>query len=258
MYRVSYLTSSVQQLDDFAKQILTLVGTLMTALTAFYFGGRTAGSGAASDISRAAPELTGVEDNAPVKSGTTPPTDSPLTLTLTGTNLNSIRKARLDLAGASPGVGVEAVSVLSNPNRATCQFPAHDAFKKAGVWDATVTDDIGRPFTKAGLLTVKEASATVDPAEPAAAQPVLKSFDPPSAMAAAREFAITGTGLKGATLITLTSDDAGVPAVTATLGTPTDTAIPFTATLGKGRWKARVAFGSANPVDVPGSLTITD
>jgi hypothetical protein len=38
--------------DDFMKQMLTLVGTLMTAITAFYFGGRTANP---SDPTRAPP-----------------------------------------------------------------------------------------------------------------------------------------------------------------------------------------------------------
>jgi hypothetical protein len=62
--------------NDFAKQMLTLVGTLMTAVIAFYFG--TASMRAPNDISRAAPELSGVEPDPKL------PTADPVTLTLRG------------------------------------------------------------------------------------------------------------------------------------------------------------------------------
>lgn len=153
-YTLSFTSSSpTQPLDDFAKQMVTLVGTLMTALTAFYFGGRTAASG--TDVSRAAPELTGIENDNSITDGACDPTSGPLALTLIGANLNSVRT--VCLIGQDARLQLEAVFVLSNPSRVNCTFAARDDFNKGGVWDVTVVDDIGRASTKAGLLTIRSA-----------------------------------------------------------------------------------------------------
>ncbi len=54
------VTLPARPADDFMKQMLTLVGTLMTAITAFYFGGRTATT---TDPTRGPPKLAAVTNN---------------------------------------------------------------------------------------------------------------------------------------------------------------------------------------------------
>ena len=255
-YSLSFLASSAQVQDEFGKQMLTLLGTLMTALTAFYFGGRTAASTSGTDVSRAAPELTGVEDGTTIKNGTSVPISGPLALTLTGTNLNSIRGARL-VANAPARIEVEAVSVLSNPNRATCVFPAREEFNKAGVWDITVTDDIGRTSTKTGLLTF--STDPVGGQVPTPEKPKLPTVDPTSAPATQTDFSIIGTGLNETKGVSLSID--GTEWLPATVGDKTDTKVFFTPpappAFKAGKWAVRVSIGDADPIVLPRKLEIT-
>jgi len=140
-YTVDY--SITRAVDDFSKQMMTLIGTLMTAVISFYFG---ATPKSPSEVSRAAPELNGVE-NSPVpvvKEGG-------LTLTLTGNYLNSIKTVRLSKAD----IEIESTSVMSNASRLTCTFPEHPELQKPDTWDVTITDDMGRSVTKKGGLVLK-------------------------------------------------------------------------------------------------------
>lgn len=249
-YGLSFASSSAQAPDEFAKQMLTLLGTLMTALTAFYFGGRTAGSAVGTDISRAAPELTGIEDGATVKNGTSPPVADPLALTLTGTNLNSIRAVRL-AKGVAPRVEIDAVSALSNANRVTCVFPARAELNAEGVWDATVVDDIGRTSTKMGLLTLKNAAGASLP-------PLPKQVTPSPASSTQLSFSVLGTGLKGIKKVSLSLDGAtwiSAPMVSS----PTDTEVlfgPLPSPLAPGRWIVRLEYDAGKPIDLDQRLEI--
>jgi hypothetical protein len=139
-YTIKY--SITKSIDEFSKQMMTLIGTLMTAVISFYFGATPKSS---SEISRAAPELSAVE-NSPVAIP-----EVGLTLTLTGSNLNSIKTVRL----TKGSIEIESSSVLSNFSRLTCTFPDHPDLKKADTWDVTVTDDMGRSATKKGGLVLK-------------------------------------------------------------------------------------------------------
>ena len=256
-YNLSFLSSSTQALDEFGKQMLTLLGTLMTALTAFYFGGRTASSTTGTDVSRVAPDLTGIEDGTTIKNGTTAPISGPLALTFTGTNLNSIRTARL-VANAPDHIEIEAVSVLSSPNRATCVFPAREEFGNVGVWDITVTDDTGRTSTKKGLLTFSTASTDEKASTPQ--KPSLKSVSPPSAPVTQAEFFITGTGLKETKAVSLKTDDTDWLQATI-VGDNTDAKVSFKPPLPPefkaGKWTVQVLVGASEPIELEQKLEIT-
>jgi hypothetical protein len=140
-YTIAYtITKAV---DDFSKQMMTLIGTLMTAVISFYFGATPKSS---VEVSRAAPELTSVEDSPMAV-----PTEGGIKLTLTGNYLNSIKTVRLSKAG----VEIESNSVMSNVSRLTCTFPEHPELKTPDTWDVTVTDDMGRSVTKKGGLVLK-------------------------------------------------------------------------------------------------------
>lgn len=134
--------------DDFMKQMLTLVGTLMTAITAFYFGGRTANP---SDPTRAPPKLMAVIDS-PVELS-----QEPAIIKLSGADLNNVKSMSLSSGTAQR----TAQSILSNSSQvhAVVAFSAEDraAEKK---WSVSVTDDIGRVATLENALTTKPKAPT--------------------------------------------------------------------------------------------------
>jgi hypothetical protein len=141
-FTVDYSVTSV--VDDFSKQMMTLIGTLMTAVISFYFGAMPK----TSETSRAAPELSSVEN-------------SPLTiaekggykLVLTGNNLNSIKTVKI----TKGSIEIEGSAILSNTSRLTCDLPEHPELQKPGTWDVTVTDETGRNATKKDGLAIKAA-----------------------------------------------------------------------------------------------------
>jgi len=239
-YRVTFY--SPVRPDDFAKQMLTLVGTLMTAVIAFYFG--TASMRATSDISRAAPEVSGVEPETKL------PTANPVTLKLRGNNLNSIRTVRL--TEPTKLVELEAHTVLSNLSQVTCTFAAHPALNTAGVWDVTVIDDIGRTSTKRGGLPIK--TATGEPSAPGS--PVPNSISPATAPKdIMNEYTITGSGLDFATGIEAVSTPSGT-VESARIISKAPTEIKCELKLSAGDWTIRIASGAATVV--VGPIKITD
>lgn len=129
--------------DDFMKQMLTLVGTLMTAITAFYFGGRTANP---SDPTRAPPKLAAVIDS-PLQL-----TSEPAMVKLSGADLNNVKSVRVFNAKAQH----MAQGVLSNSSQvhALVAFPEQDRSVEQ-TWSVSVTDDIGRVATLENALTTK-------------------------------------------------------------------------------------------------------
>jgi hypothetical protein len=228
--------------DDFGKQMLTLVGTLMTAVIAFYFG--TASMRAVSDISRAAPELSGVEPETKL------PTADPVTLKLRGNNLNSIRTVRL--TEPTKLVELEAHTVLSNLSQVTCTFAAHPALNTDGVWDVTVVDDIGRTATKKGALPIK--AATGEPLAPGS--PVPKGISPLTAPKdIAKEYTITGTGLDVVTGVEAVSTPGGT-VESARIISKASTEIKCELKLSVGDWTVRIASGATTVV--VGPIKITD
>ena len=254
-FSLSFTPSTTQPLDDFPKQMLTLLGTLMTALTAFYFGGRTAAGSADGNTSRAAPELAGIENSPTMLSGVGVPTSGPICLTLTGNNLNSIRGVRL-ATDAKPGLELEAVSVLSNASRVTCVFAARAEFEADGVWNVTVVDDIGRTSTKSGLLTLRKAA--VEQPTPPKSAPTASSATPSPAPSSQLEFSIAGTGLEGSKSVTLTMEGKQ-PVIGSLVGEATSSKITFTVAaipLTTGSWKVHISDGTAE-IQVEEPLVIT-
>jgi hypothetical protein len=99
-------------LDDFGKQMLTLVGTLMTAVISFYFGSAASSSQTAQPESGAAPNPTGISPTAATE-------EAAQLYTITGTRLaNVTRIEAIPENGGSPVVadakatGTEAKATL--------------------------------------------------------------------------------------------------------------------------------------------------
>lgn len=149
-FDVSYRTPNPVS-DDFAKQLLVLLGTLMTAITSFYLG-----AGTVTSAVKAGSEPGGgsaAAATAPSPGSALPPTHSiaagPLDLTIKGTNLNVITNVRIVKAG-SPAIA--ATKVMSSPDQITCTFDVSHASQ--GVWDIEMDDGGSKSAKLAGKLSL--------------------------------------------------------------------------------------------------------
>jgi hypothetical protein len=150
-YNVKYRTATVAS-EDFAKQLLILLGTLMTAITSFYLGAGTA-------ISSAAASQTAMSvSQQPTVSGISPTKHSidsggkVINLEISGANLNPITGVKIVRADAQP---IIATNVRSNPTRVTCEIPVSKETTPPGAaWDVVVDDGGSVSATLSGALTI--------------------------------------------------------------------------------------------------------
>jgi hypothetical protein len=147
LYDVSYSSTNAAS-DDFAKQLLVLLGTLMTAITSFYLGAGTATSAAAATQTAISaippPTVSGIDPKSQSisKDGTT------IHLKVTGNNLNIITHVTI----VSAGVQIVGTNVASNPTQVTCDLNVANA--TPGVWDVVVDDGGSKSATLPGALTI--------------------------------------------------------------------------------------------------------
>jgi hypothetical protein len=150
-YNVKYRIATVAS-EDFAKQLLILLGTLMTAITSFYLGAGTA-------ISSAAASQTAMSvSQQPTVSGISPTKHSidsggkVINLEISGANLNPITGVKIVRADAQP---IIATNVRSNPTRVTCEIPVSKETTPPGAaWDVVVDDGGSVSATLSGALTI--------------------------------------------------------------------------------------------------------
>jgi len=136
--------------EDFAKQLLVLLGTLMTAITSFYLGAGTvtsavkAGSDAAGTLAASSPTLSGIKPPShSLASGT------PLLLEINGANLNDIKHVKIAKEGAVP---ISGANVKSSPTGIVCELDVSNA--TAGTWDIEVDDGGPKSAKLPGALTI--------------------------------------------------------------------------------------------------------
>jgi len=134
LYDVTYSGSTNAASLDFAKQLLTLLGTLMTAITSFYLGAGTVTS--ATAVAQAAgtakPTISAIDPSSfAISEGT-------LQLKILGANLNAINAVRI----VRGDVTIIATNVHSNATEVTCDIDVGKA--AAGAWDVVV--DNGGPL----------------------------------------------------------------------------------------------------------------
>lgn len=145
-YDVSYRSANTAG-EDFAKQLLVLLGTLMTAITSFYLGAGTvtsavrAGSEAstnqASTFASVNPKTHSIATNGEI-----------LHLEITGTNLDGISRVRLVKAGATP---IDGTKVAPGPTKVTCDLDVTSA--STGTWSVEVSEG-AKPAKVAGTLVI--------------------------------------------------------------------------------------------------------
>jgi hypothetical protein len=149
-YEVSYRSTNTTA-DDFAKQMLVLLGTLMTAVTSFYLGAGTATTAAKAGGDAA--KATADSANALTVTGIDPKSyalasGSSMTLQLTGANLDVISRVKI----AKANVELPGIIMSKAATSLSCTIDVSTA--TPGVWDLTVDDGGSKSFTLPGALTI--------------------------------------------------------------------------------------------------------
>jgi hypothetical protein len=150
LYDVTYSGTTNAASQDFAKQLLVLLGTLMTAITSFYLGANTVTSAvtasqtaAKADAANPPPAVNDINPKVySLASG------SPIKLEVMGANLNIISRVKIVKAG----VELNGTNVSSNATRVTCDIDVSTA--TAGAWDVVVDDGGSKSFTLPAALTI--------------------------------------------------------------------------------------------------------
>jgi hypothetical protein len=148
-FDVTYRTANAAS-EDFAKQLLVLLGTLMTAVASFYLGAGTvtsavkAGSEAGNQTSAAAPTFTGLN-----KTKHSIATDGAiLHLEIFGTNLDGFSRVRLVRPGGTP---IDGTSVNPGATKLSCDLKVDSAI---GTWRIEVAEG-ARPAIVAKDLVIE-------------------------------------------------------------------------------------------------------
>jgi hypothetical protein len=142
-YDVSYRSTNAAS-DDFAKQLLVLLGTLMTAITSFYLGAGTATSAAAAGQTgtSAKPTLSGINPTTfAIANGT-------VHLDVAGAGLNVFTSVKI----VKSGVQILGTNVSSNANHVFCDINVSTA--TPGTWDVVVDDGGSNSATLPDALTL--------------------------------------------------------------------------------------------------------
>ncbi len=131
--------------DDFAKQLLVLIGTLVTSVASFYFGARAVEArlpvGAAPG---APPAIRGVAPTSLARGG-----GAPLDLEIAGDRLDLVKEVKI----ASGSSQIMARDVVSNASMIRCRLLLA-ADVPTGRWDVVVTDGLGRSASLPQALMV--------------------------------------------------------------------------------------------------------
>jgi len=145
-YTISYRDPKNQPADDFAKQLLIMIGNLMTAMVGFYFGARTAVSASQiPDQGSPPPTVRSIDPNEySLISGNT------FDLQVKGDNLNTIKSVMIVQAGNQ----IHATDIVSNDHLVKCKITVQATDPK-GLWDVIVTDGASKSAKLVGALTIK-------------------------------------------------------------------------------------------------------
>jgi nitrogen fixation/metabolism regulation signal transduction histidine kinase len=148
-YDVTYRSANPAS-EDFAKQLLVLLGTLMTAITSFYLGAGTVtsavrtGSEAANPAAASAPTFTDIKPttHSIAADGST------LHLEATGTNLAGITGVKLVKSGATP---IDGTKVATSATKISYDFAVSSA--QQGTWNIEVSEG-AKPAKVVGTLVI--------------------------------------------------------------------------------------------------------
>ncbi len=143
-YTITYRAPNDPSSQDFAQQLLVMMGTLMTAMAGFYFGSRAASASQPTDAIMRPPMLRNVQPTSFSLA-----TGSVIELQILGDNLNSIKQVKI----ANQGNQVLATDVVSNDSLVKCKV-AVSATTPTGRWDVIAIDGASKSSNLPGALTI--------------------------------------------------------------------------------------------------------
>ena len=239
-FKVYFRANGNQSSDDFAKQVLTMIGTLVTAVSSFYFGSKAAAGGSKS---AAAPVLMSVKPTSATAGG------GPQELDMTGSGLQLASNVSL-VKGEQQ---VAATNVVSSDNLLKSTIAL--ANLSPGTWDVVVNNSDGQSARLPGAFTVNPAGTP-----PAATPPLPKSVVPPSAKKGGdpQTLKIAGVGLQAVNSVRMVQ---GETKVAATQVEPSDIlvscTIALTSDLPTGLWDIVVETSDGQTAKLPGAFSVT-
>ncbi|TAW03849.1 hypothetical protein ELI20_37220 [Rhizobium ruizarguesonis] len=128
---------------DFAKQLLVLVGTLVTSICSFYFGSKTATQSYERAANAPLPPVVETFTPATYKRGT-----GPQDFTLTGSSLDRITGLKLSLNGKQ----IAATAVKASADQVRLKLDVSNE-QEAGIWQLTLSDSkLGEQATSQSLI----------------------------------------------------------------------------------------------------------
>jgi hypothetical protein len=132
---------------DFAKQVLVLIGTLVTAVASFYFASRvtTADGAPAGGVPRSAPEIRGITPQSQTRGAA----GAKFEFAIDGDRLDLVKEAKI-VSGSNQ---IVATDVVSNASTVRCTLELSPDVP-TGTWDVIVTDGVGRTATLRAALTI--------------------------------------------------------------------------------------------------------
>ncbi|HEX9458303.1 MAG TPA: hypothetical protein VGA84_04115, partial [Thermoanaerobaculia bacterium] len=136
--RASKLAAS----QDFAKQLLIMLGTLITSITSFYFASKTGTDTTSLPTTSTPPKLAGVDTPSIVSASL------PAKVTAQGSGLQLVQLVTLR---NSAKVEVGATDVFSNDTTVQFTVPKGTVVEK---WDVTVKTSDGSEATLPGAITI--------------------------------------------------------------------------------------------------------
>lgn len=138
-----YLRNGSQASEDFAKQVLVLIGTLVTAVASFYFGSKTAAPATQPDTSGSPPSLRSISPSTMTRGS------GPVAFTITGDNLDLVKEIKV----AQGSNQIVASNVTSNASVAKGELTL-PANTPTGAWEVIVADGRGRQAKLAAAFTI--------------------------------------------------------------------------------------------------------
>ena len=260
---------------DFAKQLLVLIGTLVTSVASFYFGSQA--------VAQAHDAVAGT-GGPPLANGVEPPTLEPgggeQGLDVLGTGLNGVRQVQLTRGGDQ----ISAISVTSNDNRVHALFrvPAatvpDDDPRTGGGWDVTVSDTLGRSFRMPAVVRIIKSAAPTPRKDPNAdnqkpvrdatsgkdantTQPAAGTTSPATDTSATDTSTTPATAKLRDLLIKLGAQKADIQALQAVSGGPAIPAIPEAILAELNKWLTTaqgLAKGQTDPATIATALQSGD
>lgn len=145
-FTVQYREAPNPASDDFAKQLLAIIGTLVTAVSSFYFGSKTAiasQSGSDKTGGGATPVIRSINPSKVIRGVLTK-------LEITGDGLDTVKEVK----AVSNDRQVLATDVTSSASGVKCSL-AMDLSAPTGAWDIVVSDGAGKTAKLSGGLFVE-------------------------------------------------------------------------------------------------------